>query len=104
MITNCSHDHVTEWVRESRDLMGGDVAVDVTIDAQPVAITFDDGLTFVDADWVGPPDMTRTWLAYITPELLPAAMTVEVLVRITDDTDPGQPIEAYFPAGTITFT
>lgn len=102
-MSTCCVDKITEWPRAASDFLGGTVEVNVTIDTQPVAITFDGGTTFIDAEWVGAAGTTRDWLAYITPDLLPDAMTVEVFVRITDDSDPLHPVTALIEAGTITF-
>lgn len=92
-----------EWRREQSDWMQGDVSVNVVINAQPVAITFD-GVTYIDAEWMGAPGTTRSWQAYVTPADIPAGvLTTEVVVRIKDTSGP-QPVEALLPAGTITFT
>jgi hypothetical protein len=102
-MTSCCTDLPATWSRLQSDYLTGTVTVNVTIDSQPVAITFDNGTTFLDAEWLGSPGTTRTWQAYVTPEDLPEDTTVDVQVRIQDDSGP-EPVDAFLDAGTITFT
>ena len=99
-MTTCSSD-LTPWDRNQSDWLTGTVTANVTLDAQPVHVSFDE-VTFIEAEWTGPTGVTRGWQAYITPDdLPPTVIACEVVVRVQDTSGP-EPVDVYLRAGIMT--
>lgn len=94
--------HNPEWNPLQSDWFTGTATLNVSIDAQTVAVSVDSGTTFLDAAWVGDPGLTRAWQVYLTPDLIPAGLTYQVIVRVGDNSGP-EPVSVFLDAGTITF-
>lgn len=87
----------TTWTRGTTEYLTGTVTADVTLDTQPVAVTFDK-TTFVTAAWTGTAGTTRGWQVLLTDTNLPVNNQSFVYVRVTDN--PEIPL---FRAGILTF-
>lgn len=107
-MTTCTVDDPIEWPRGTTDYLEGTAYANVDLAAQPVAATFD-RVTFIACSWTGSSTYnpaeefpySRTWRTtqVVTDADLPAGITYEVFIRITDN-----PEISYVEAGTITFT
>ena len=82
--------------RGSTEYLKVTLTSDVTLDAQPVEFSLDDGTTWLSAEAVGSAAMVRQYRHLLTPEEQPDKAAVVVLVRITDN--PEIPI---IEAGTL---
>lgn len=96
---SCTTDEARTIVRGSTEYLKVELTADVTLDAQPVAFSLDDGTTWLAAEAVGSAEMTRTYRHLLLPDEVPTGYSFQVLVRITDN--PEIPI---LSAGYLTVT
>lgn len=96
-MTDCATEATRTIVRGTTEYLKVELTADVTLDAQPVDFSLDNGETWLAATGLGAAATTRTYQHLLLPAEQPASSTVDVLVRITDN--PEIPI---INAGTLT--
>ena len=70
--------------RGSIEYISVSVTSDVTLDAQPVAISVDGQVTWLTAAWTGSPGTTRSARVLLNVTNMPVAGESQVYVKVTD--------------------